>query len=145
MAVQHQYLIDHTPFLLYNYNFGNSVFTDWNTHMKTLQEKTKTVKSDFPNISNKELLRILIYDVIEELKHHKRRHVLNMMRESGVQWTLASFDDSYHKVKKEALEPQEVAPNSLTAHCLSFIWFRRQARPTSPWGLACLWRCWCYC
>ena len=73
--------------------------------MKTLQEKTKTVKSDFPNISNKELLRILIHDVIEELKHHKRRDVLNMMRESGVQWTLASFDDSYHKVKKEALEP----------------------------------------
>jgi len=53
--------------------------------MKTLQEKTKTVKSDFPNISNKELLRILIDDVNEELKHHKRRDVLNMMRESGVQ------------------------------------------------------------
>jgi len=49
--------------------------------MKTLQEKTKTVKSDFPDISNKELLRILIYDVIEELKHHKRRDALNMMRE----------------------------------------------------------------
>jgi len=43
--------------------------------MKTLQEKTKTVKSDFPNISNKELLRILIDDVNEELKRHKPRRV----------------------------------------------------------------------
>lgn len=72
--------------------------------MKTLQEKTKTVKSDFPNISNKELLRILIDDVNEELKHQKRRDVLNIMRESGVQWTLASFDNSYYKVKREGIK-----------------------------------------
>jgi len=28
MVGQHQYLIDHALFLLYNYNFDNSVFMD---------------------------------------------------------------------------------------------------------------------
>jgi len=65
-------------------------------------KKIITAKTVFPNNSIKELLRILIDDVNEELKC---RVVLNMMRESGVQWTLASIDDSYYKVKREAIGP----------------------------------------